>query len=62
MKKKVENLLNKLKTKQIRDEKPVFCFTSDIDWASEDVIKAYFNSINQLNIKLLCLLPINQIK
>ena len=51
MKEETESLLNKLKIKQIWDEKPVFCFTSDIDWASEDVMKEYFNIVNELNIK-----------
>ena len=27
------------------DERPVFCFTSDIDWASEDVIEDYFGRL-----------------
>jgi hypothetical protein len=33
------------------DEEPVFCFTSDIDWASEAVMKDYFSLINIFDIK-----------
>ena len=51
MKEKTENLLSKINGKQIWDDKPVFCFTSDIDWASEDVMTEYFNIINEFGIK-----------
>ena len=51
MKKRTEALLNKIQAKQIWDEIPVFSFTSDIDWASEDVMKEYFNIVNSLEIK-----------
>jgi hypothetical protein len=51
MKEKIETLLNKINTKHIWDEMPVFCFTSDIDWASEDVMREYFNIVNNLEIK-----------
>ncbi|MGB5024640.1 MAG: hypothetical protein WBO44_04780 [Saprospiraceae bacterium] len=51
MKEKIETLLRQMQTKQIWDEMPVYCFTSDIDWASEDVMKEYFNLINELDIK-----------
>lgn len=30
----------------------VYCFTSDIDWASEDVLTSFFNMIDQFDIKL----------
>jgi len=46
-----EFLLSKVYSKQIWDEEPVFCFTSDIDWASEDVMDEYFRIINELNIR-----------
>jgi len=46
----IENLLNKIKKKQIWDDGPVFCFTSDIDWASETVLSHFFKSINSLDI------------
>lgn len=51
MKEEIELLLSKAQTKHIWDETPVFCFTSDIDWASEDVMKDYFDIVNNLDIK-----------
>jgi len=51
MKKCIEKLLGNINSKHIWDEAPVFCFTSDIDWASEDVIKEYFKIINPLQIR-----------
>ena len=30
--------------KNIWEEEPVVCFTSDIDWASEDMIRKTFTS------------------
>lgn len=47
----IERLLIKVNLKYIWDEEPVFCFTSDIDWASEDVLKEYFIIVNKYNIK-----------
>lgn len=35
MKEKTEILLNRINAKHIWDKMPVFCFTSDIDWASD---------------------------
>jgi hypothetical protein len=46
----IEHLLLKLNRKQIWDTEPVFCFTSDIDWASEDVLKQFFKVVNPLAI------------
>ena len=46
------NLLNKVNRKNIWDEEPVFCFSSDIDWASEDVLDDFFNIIPSEEIKL----------
>ncbi len=51
MKETIEILLSKIQAKYIWDEMPVFCFTSDIDWASEDVMREYFNIVNGLEIK-----------
>jgi hypothetical protein len=51
MNKKIETLLGVINNKQVWDDKPVFCFTSDVDWASEDVMKEYFNMVNPLCIK-----------
>jgi len=47
----MEELITKLRGKQIWDETPVFCFTSDIDWASEEVMKEYFDQVDRLDIK-----------
>lgn len=35
-------LIDKVAQKHLWDEQPVFCFTSDIDWASEDVLEDFF--------------------
>ncbi len=35
-------LVDKIAGPHLWDDQPVFCFTSDIDWASEDVIADYF--------------------
>jgi hypothetical protein len=51
MTEEIEILLSKINKKQIWDETPVFCFTSDVDWASEDVMSEYFNIVNTLDIK-----------
>ncbi len=50
MKEKIEQLLSKLQAKHLWDEMPVFCFTSDIDWASEDVMEEYFHIVNGLEV------------
>ncbi|GEQ87211.1 hypothetical protein ULMS_27190 [Patiriisocius marinistellae] len=51
MQNKIEFLLEKLKKKREWHDKPVFCFTSDIDWASEAVMEEYFNILNPHNLK-----------
>jgi len=48
---RIEHLIKKAYSKYIWDEQPVFSFTSDIDWASEAVLKQYFEIINPLNLK-----------
>jgi hypothetical protein len=49
----INNLIEKLNAKKIWDEEPVFCFTSDIDWASEDAIEIFLNDIvNNHNLKI----------
>ena len=48
---RIEVLLDKINKKQIWDEMPVFCFSSDVDWASEDVMGEYFRIVNALDIK-----------
>ena len=38
-------LVDKIAGPHLWDDQPVFCFTSDIDWASEDVIEDYFRKL-----------------
>jgi hypothetical protein len=51
MENNIELLLKLISKEQPWDDKPVFCFTSDIDWASEDVMSLYFEIVNDLDIK-----------
>jgi hypothetical protein len=48
---RIEQLIKKAHSKYIWDEQPVFSFTSDIDWASEAVMKKYCEIVNPLNLK-----------
>ena len=51
----IESILEKLNQKHIWDEQPVFCFTSDIDWASESVMENYFQLVSDdLKVTLFC--------
>jgi hypothetical protein len=50
MKERIEFLLKKLNEQKPWSNNPVFCFTSDIDWASEAVMNEYFNLINPFEI------------
>ena len=52
MKERAENMLKKIQVKQVWDEMPVYCFTSDMDWASEDVMKEFYETVNEMDIKL----------
>lgn len=38
------DLISKINSRQYKE--PVFCFTSDIDWASEEVMLQYFMKVN----------------
>ncbi len=49
--KDIAYFLDKISNRRFFDEEPVFCFTSDTDWASEDVLSEYFRIINALDIK-----------
>jgi len=42
---RIMRLLDGIQRKYIWDEEPVFCITSDIDWASEAVMSSYFDYI-----------------
>ena len=45
-------LVDKVNRKNIWDDMPVFCFTSDIDWASEAVLDMFFHDIPLEPLKL----------
>ena len=49
---KMAALVEKLRQLHLWDEQPVFCFTSDIDWASEAVIGNYFQKMPLELLKL----------
>ena len=49
---KTLEIVNKLENKFIWDEMPVYAFTTDIDWASEDVLFLFFDKIKDFNITL----------
>ncbi len=44
-------LIEKLARNKIWDDQPVFCFTSDIDWASEAILRLFLNYIDPMDLK-----------
>ena len=52
MNKKNIDLLMRVNRKNIWDEEPVVCFSSDIDWASECVLDLFFNIIPLDDLKM----------
>jgi hypothetical protein len=48
----MNNLLKKINQNNLWDKNPVFCFTSDLDWASEPVLNKFFDLINSDELKL----------
>ena len=50
----IERLHRAINSKKIWHEEPVFCFTSDIDWASETVLKLFFQRLEDHPLKLTC--------
>ncbi|MDD2228119.1 MAG: hypothetical protein PHY48_01760 [Candidatus Cloacimonetes bacterium] len=46
----IETLIGKNMIPKIWDTEPVYCFTSDVDWASEAVLKEFFAIVNGLDI------------
>lgn len=46
------DLIKKLSRPQAWDEAPVFCFTTDIDWASEAVISQFLQSLPIQELKM----------
>lgn len=48
----IESELEKLNRTNIWDNEPVFCFTTDIDWASEAVLNAFFKELDLNSLKL----------
>ncbi len=51
MREQIEEIISKVHQKNIWDEEPVYCFTSDVDWASEAVMDNFFSQIDPLEIK-----------
>jgi len=47
----IEQTLHNLSKPKIWNEEPVFCFTSDIDWASEDVLEIMLAEIETYELK-----------
>lgn len=41
----IESLINRNSNRSFWDDEPVFCLSSDIDWASEDVLECYFQNM-----------------
>ena len=48
----IEEALEKMNKNRVWDNEPVFCFTSDIDWASEAILSLFFEQIEIYNLKL----------
>lgn len=48
----ITKLLKKVNTERIWNKEPVFCFTSDVDWASESVLDIFLNDFCKLDLKL----------
>lgn len=48
----IGTLINKMNSPKVWHEKPIFCFTSDIDWASEAVLKIFADKLQALPLKL----------
>ncbi len=46
----IEAMISANMTSCLWDEEPVFCFTSDVDWASESVMNEFFSTVNELDI------------
>lgn len=46
----IDSLIKITNSQHLWDTQPVFSFTSDIDWASEDVMSEYFEIVNDLYI------------
>ena len=45
-------LFDKIAQKRIWHKEPVFCFTSDIDWASEPVLEEFLSAMCKADLKL----------
>jgi hypothetical protein len=46
-----EDMWQRVNSSRIWDEEPVFCFTADVDWASEDALDRFFKDILPYNLK-----------
>jgi len=49
---KTIELLNKIDKRRIWDDEPVFCFTSDIDWASEAALEMFLSDICEHDLRI----------
>lgn len=47
----IHSLIERLDRPRVWDAEPVFCFTADVDWASEDVLEVFFGRIDPLDLK-----------
>jgi hypothetical protein len=48
----VVELMDKMAIRRIWDQHPVFCFTSDVDWASEAVLEIFLSECNKKKLPL----------
>jgi hypothetical protein len=48
----VRRLLDHINSPRMWDREPVFCFTVDVDWASEAVLGRFFSAMSALDLKL----------
>src|SRR4051794_31089270 len=51
-KERIQLLMEALNKRKIWDEEPVFCFTTDIDWASETILARFFDDLLPFDLKL----------
>jgi len=47
-----DNLIKTLDNTFIWDTSPVYCITTDIDWASEDVLSLFFDKLSKYNFNI----------
>lgn len=47
-----DEMISKVNSEKIWDSEPVFCYTTDIDWASESALDIFFSDILETDLKL----------